>query len=434
MKIPSSQDPRIVVIGGGFAGLELARKLRNKPCQLVLLDKNNYFNFQPLLYQVATSGLEPNSIAYPLRRVFRNARNIFFRMAEVERIDPEAQNVHTSIGAITYDYLVVATGSQANYFGLDPSKLLPLKSVPQALQLRNHILVEFEKALLASDPEKIESHTNFVVVGAGPTGVELAGALGEMKNFVLPRDYPELDFSAMNIHLVEGADRVLPTMSEKASERARRYLEELGVQVHLRTLIREYDGKTIEIAGRRIPSRNLIWTAGVKAASLPGLEPALSKSGRLVVDAFNRLASFRNIFAIGDVAEMATEENPKGHPMLAPVAIQQGRHLARNLLRIQQGKALIPFRFFDKGTMATIGRNRAVADWGRLRLGGFPAWLAWMFVHLFTLVGFRNRLVVLVNWVYNYFTYDKALRLIIKRGKNLEETFVETPLEAETTN
>ncbi|MCB0569639.1 MAG: NAD(P)/FAD-dependent oxidoreductase [Phaeodactylibacter sp.] len=432
MKIPSDKRPRIVIIGGGFAGLEVAQKLRNKPFQLVLLDKNNYFNFQPLLYQVATSGLEPNSIAYPLRRVFRSARNIFFRMTEVERITPEDQTVHTSIGPISYDYLVVATGSMPNYFGLDPSKLLPLKSVPQALQLRNHILVEFEKALLANEPEEIHSHTNFVVVGGGPTGVELAGALGEMKNFVLPRDYPELDFSAMNIHLVEGADRVLPPMSQAASARALQYLKELGVEVHLKTLVKEYNGKTIDINGQAIPSRNLIWTAGVKAASLPGLEPAFGKSGRLKVDAYSRLEGFPNIFAIGDVAEMASEEHPKGHPMLAPVAIQQGRLLARNLLRLQRGQQLKPFDYFDKGTMATVGRNRAVADWGKLRLSGFFAWLAWMFVHLFSLVGFRNKLVVLVNWVYNYFTYDKALRLIIKRGKNQEEAFVETPVEAET--
>ena len=219
MKIPTSAHPRIVIIGGGFAGMELAKKLRNKPFQIVLLDKNNYFNFQPLLYQVATSGLEPNSIAFPLRRVFRNARNVFFRMTEVSHIDPENHTVQTGIGPIDYDYLVIATGSQANYFGLDPSKLLPLKSVPQALQLRNHILGEFEKALVADSPEEQKARINFVVVGGGPTGVELAGALGEMKNFVLPRDYPELDFSAMNIFLVEGMDRILPTMSETASSK-----------------------------------------------------------------------------------------------------------------------------------------------------------------------------------------------------------------------
>ena len=430
MKIPTSAHPRIVIIGGGFAGMELAKKLRNKPFQIVLLDKNNYFNFQPLLYQVATSGLEPNSIAFPLRRVFRNARNVFFRMTEVSHIDPENHTVQTGIGPIDYDYLVIATGSQANYFGLDPSKLLPLKSVPQALQLRNHILGEFEKALVADSPEEQKARINFVVVGGGPTGVELAGALGEMKNFVLPRDYPELDFSAMNIFLVEGMDRILPTMSETASSKARSYLEALGVQIHLKTLVKEYQGRAIDINGIQVPSRNLIWTAGVKAASLPGLEEALGKSGRIQVDAFNRIAAYQDIFAIGDVAEMASEDAPRGHPMLAPVAIQQGRLLGQNLLRLQQGQPLKPFEYFDKGTMATIGRNKAVADWGKLHLSGFLAWLAWMFVHLFTLVGFRNKLVVLVNWVYNYFTYDKALRLIIKRGKNQEETFEETVTES----
>ncbi len=423
MNISESEYERVIIVGGGFAGLELAKALRYKPYQVLLLDKNNHFTFQPLLYQVATSGLEPNSIAYPFRRVFHQSNNILFRMAEVGRVDPAMQVLHTNIGEVNYDYLVVATGTKPNFFGLDPSRLLPLKSVPQALQMRNRVLKEFERALVADNEFEKEAHTNFVVVGGGPTGVELAGALGEMKKFVLPKDYPQLDLSTMNIFLLEGVDRLLPAMSEKASERSKKYLEELGVKVHLNTLVEEYDGRQIEVDGETIPVRNLIWTAGVKAAPIDGLEEALQDSGQLLVDEYNRVDGFDHIFAIGDVAQMASEENPKGYPMLAPVAQQQGRQLARNLIRRWKNKEMEPFEYFDKGTMATIGRNRAVADIGKVRLGGFIAWLAWMFVHLITLVGFRNKLVVLVNWVYNYFTYDKALRLIIKRGANEEEFF-----------
>lgn len=264
MNIPDSSLPRIVVAGGGFAGLELAKALRNKPFQVVLLDKNNHFTFQPLLYQVATGGLEANSIAYPLRHIFHGAPNIVFRMAEVQSADPEVQIVETSIGSVHYDYLVVATGSRPNFFGLSPARLLPLKTVPQALQMRNHILREFEKAIVAEGRAEQDARTNFVVVGGGPTGVELAGALGEMKKFVLPKDYPNLDFSLMKVYLLQGLGRLLPAMSEKASANARKYMESLGVEVHLNTMVEEYDGQQVQAAGAAIPTRNLIWTAGVK--------------------------------------------------------------------------------------------------------------------------------------------------------------------------
>ncbi len=427
MNIPTSEYERVVIAGGGFAGLELAKALRNQPYQVVLLDKNNHFTFQPLLYQVATGGLEPNSIAYPLRRIFRGADNVSFRMAEVLEVHPEQNRIHTSIGALDYDHFVIATGTKPKFFGLDQSRLLPLKSVPQALQMRNHVLKEFEKAVITDDREAADAYTNFVVVGGGPTGVELAGALGEMKKFVLPKDYPNLDLSLMNIYLMEGLDRLLPAMSEKSSARAKKYLEELGVQVHLKTMVKEYDGKKVYLNGQQLPTRNLIWTAGVAPNPVEGLEASLRDSGRLWVDELLRVQPLPNVYAIGDVAELASEDNPKGYPMLAPVAIQQGEQLGKNLVRRAKGKEMKPFRYFDKGTMATVGRNRAVAEVGKFRLGNFPAWLAWMFVHLVTLVGFRNRLVVFVNWVYNYFTYDKALRLIIKRGSNQEEFFQEAP-------
>jgi NADH dehydrogenase len=430
MNIPHSPHERVVIAGGGFAGLELAKTLRNKNYQVVLLDKNNHFTFQPLLYQVATGGLEPNSIAYPLRRIFRKANNVSFRMAEVEAVHPKERQIDTSIGTIDYDHFVIATGTRPNFFGLDQSRLLPLKSVPQALQMRNHVLKEFEKAVITDDLEAKDAYTNFVVVGGGPTGVELAGALGEMKKFVLPKDYPNLDLDLMNIYLVEGVDRLLPAMSEQSSARAKKYLEELDVQVRLNTMIKTYDGKQVELDGKPLPTRNLVWTAGVAPNPVDGLEDALRDTGRLSVDENLRIRTYDRIYAIGDVAELASEEHPKGFPMLAPVAIQQGKHLGKNLLRRAKGKAEKPFEYFDKGTMATVGRNRAVADVGKLHLGNFPAWLAWMFVHLITLVGFRNRLVVFINWVYNYFTYDKALRLIIKRGQSKEE-FYEAPSTAD---
>ena len=425
MNIPQSPHERVVIAGGGFAGLELAKALRNKEYQVVLLDKNNHFTFQPLLYQVATGGLEPNSIAFPLRRIFRKADNVAFRMAEVEAVHPEKRQIDTSIGSLHYDHFVIATGTRPKFFGLEQSRLLPLKSVPQALQMRNHVLKEFEKAVITDDKAAKEAYTNFVVVGGGPTGVELAGALGEMKKFVLPKDYPNLDLDLMNIYLVEGLDRLLPAMSEASSKKAKQYLGELGVQVRLNTMIDEYDGEKVELDGQALPTRNLIWTAGVAPNPVEGLEDALRDTGRISVDEHLRVSSSDRVYAIGDVAEMASEENPKGYPMLAPVAIQQGKHLANNLIRRSKGKAEEPFEYFDKGTMATVGRNRAVADIRQLRLGGLLAWLAWMFVHLITLVGFRNRVVVAINWIYNYFTYDKALRLIIKRGSNKEEFFEE---------
>jgi NADH:ubiquinone reductase (H+-translocating) len=425
MNLPQSPYERVVIAGGGFAGLELAKALRGKKYQVVLLDKNNHFTFQPLLYQVATGGLEPNSIAFPLRRIFRKADNVSFRMAEVEAVHPEQRRIDTSIGSLDYDHFVIATGTRPKFFGLDQSRLLPLKSLPQALQMRNHVLKEFEEAVITDDEQAKEAYTNFVVVGGGPTGVELAGALGEMKKFVLPQDYPSLDLDLMNIYLVEGLDRLLPAMSKESSSKAKKYLGELGVQVRLNTMVNQYDGHQIELDGRSLPTRNLIWTAGVAPNPVKGLEKALRDTGRISVDEQLRVRSCDRVYAIGDVAEMGSDEHPKGHPMLAPVAVQQGKHLGKNLKRRLEGKAEKPFKYLDKGTMATIGRNRAVADIRKLRLGGLIAWLAWMFVHLITLVGFRNRIIVAINWIYNYFTYDKALRLIIKRGSNKEEFFEE---------
>ncbi|MGD1891768.1 MAG: NAD(P)/FAD-dependent oxidoreductase [Cyclobacteriaceae bacterium] len=418
-QLPDIGKPRIVIIGGGFAGIQMVKNLRLKDVQVVMLDRHNYHTFQPLLYQVATAGLEPDSIAAPLRKVFDDEKNFFFRMARVERIDPDNQKVYTSIGEITYDYLVVAVGTQTNYFGNERIQKLafPLKQVPQALNLRSHILQNFEKAVTSDSDEEIDRLTNFVIVGGGPTGVELAGALGELKKFVLPRDYPELDFKVMKVYLVEGLDRLLPTMSENAGKRSEKDLtERFETIVKLNTLVKDYNGYEVTLSnGEKIISETMIWAAGVQGVIIPGLEDATVEKGRYLVDDINRVKGYDNVFAVGDVAAMYTEDYPKGHPQVAPVAMQQGEQLGKNLSRLLKTKETKPFSYFDKGSMATIGRNRAVADLpGNIKFGGWFAWLSWMFVHLLFLVSFRQKLITLGNWVWNYFTYDRGTRLIIR--------------------
>ncbi len=414
-----SHLPRVVVIGGGFAGIELVKHLDTRRYQVLMLDRHNYHTFQPLLYQVATAGLEPDSIAQPLRKVFAKKKNFHFRMANVERVDSAARLLHTDIGAIPYDVLVVATGTKTNYFGNDKMRqgTFPMKQVPHALDLRSHILQSFEAALLQTDEAERRALLTFVIVGAGPTGVELAGALAELRKHVLPCDYPELDFSQMEIYVVEGTPKVLGAMSEKSSARAKRYLEGFGVQLRLGTVVAELDGPRVLLKdGSTLMSHNVIWTAGVTGNLPAGFEAAsINKANRLLVDAHGQIVGLPNVFALGDIAAIADEQNPNGHPQLAPVAIQQGRHLARNLNGLAEGRPLKPFTYFNKGVMATIGRNKAVIDlpngWS---LGGFIAWLGWMFIHLLYLVGFRNKAVVVTNWLYNYLTYDRGTRLIVR--------------------
>ncbi|MEM9022360.1 MAG: NAD(P)/FAD-dependent oxidoreductase [Bacteroidota bacterium] len=418
MNIPETNHPRVVIIGGGFGGLMLAKSLRGKNFQVVLIDRHNYHTFQPLLYQVATSGLEPDSIAYPIRKIFEGYPEFYFRMASAERIDAAAQTLHTNIGPVRYDHLVVATGSDTNFFGLEglQTRSMAMKSVPDALDLRSLILQNFEKALLTKDLEERESLMNFVIVGGGPTGTELAGALGELKRHVLPKDYPDLDIRRMNIHLIEAAPRVLAAMSEVASEKAARFLEKLGVQVWTDLRVTTYDGRLVNTSGgQEFRSHTVIWAAGVMGAPVEGLPAeALQRNFRVAVDAFSRVEGQENIYAIGDVAHMPTEAYPKGHPMMAQPAMQQGQHLARNLKRSLQGKPMVPFRFKDLGSMATVGRNLAVVDLPRFRFQGFFAWFVWMFIHLIQLVGFRNKLVVLLNWMWSYYKFDRGTRLIIR--------------------
>ena len=418
IKIPDSPKKRVVVIGGGFGGLKLAKGLRNKNFQVVLFDRHNYHTFQPLLYQVATATLEPDSIAGPLRRRLKNFGDFYFRMATVEAVNPKNNTIETEIGVLRYDYLVIANGSKTNYFGRDDiaANVFPLKQIPQALDLRSQLLQSFEKAVLQSDAEEKQGLMNVVIVGGGPTGVEMAGALGELKLHVFPKDYPELNFKKMNIYLIEGLPRLLSGMSEEAGENAFKYLKKFDVQVLVDKKLKAYDGKMAVLDdSMQIPTRTLVWAAGVEGNLLPGLPDDAVFRGRIKVDETNKVLGTTNVFAIGDIAHFPTKEYPKGLPMLAPVAIQQGEQLAKNLVNAEKGKAPVPFRFFDKGSMATIGRNKAVVDLpGNIRFSGFFAWWVWMFVHLISIIGFRNKWIVLSNWIWNYFTYDRSTRLIIR--------------------
>lgn len=424
--IPDTNKERVVILGGGFAGLRLARKLSQKNFQVILLDRNNFHAFQPLFYQVATSGLEPAAIAFPLRKVFQKKKQVHIRIAEVQEVDPNRQLILTNIGYLSYDHLVMALGADTNYFGNDNIRryAVPMKSLNEAIGLRNKILYNYENALNETDAERASALMNVVVVGAGPTGVELAGALAEMKRFILPKDYPELDFSKMRVQLLEAAPEVLPGYSEISSKRATRYLKKLGVDVLTNTMVQDYDGKMVYLKGADpLATHTLIWAAGVQANSLAGLpESVYGRNKRLLVNRFNQVKGYDNIFAIGDMALMETEEYPHGHPQVAQVALQQAANLFVNLVRQQRHKEWRPFSYDDKGSMATVGRNLAVADLpAKIRLGGAPAWLLWLFIHLMALVGVKNRLLVFINWAINYFTYDPSLRLLIRPQSKIEK-------------
>jgi NADH:ubiquinone reductase (H+-translocating) len=416
--IPVTDQKRIVIAGAGFGGLRLARQLSGKNFQVVLLDKNNYHSFQPLFYQVATAGIEPSAISFPLRKIFQGQKNIHVRMARIKKVNPEINEVETSIGTLRYDFLVLAIGAGNNFFGnASISKYsLPMKSVGESLGLRNTILNNFEKALNTADPEEQTALMNIVVVGGGPTGVELSGAIAEMKRYVLPKDYPELDFSRMSIYLIEGGKRLLGGMSERSSEKALHYLGKLGVKVLLNRYIKDYDGSNLLFADDDVlRSGTMIWAAGIKGNTLEGLDAKVTtRTNRLMVDRFNKVNGYGNIFAIGDLACMSGPDLPNGHPQVAQVAIQQARCLAGNLVRLEMNKKLKPFKYRDLGTLATVGRNRAVVDLSFIRFQGLAAWFFWMFIHLMAIVGVKNRLLIFINWAYYYFTYDQSLRLIIK--------------------
>lgn len=422
MNIPQSNLPRIVVIGGGFGGVALAKKLAKKQAQVVLLDRHNYHTFQPLLYQVSTGGLEPDSIAYPLRKVIQGYSDFYFRLANVLQIDAATRQVHTNIGAVRYDYLVIATGSQTNFFGNKniAEKGMAMKTIPQSLDLRSLILENFEEALLTNNLNERDALTNFVVVGGGPTGVELAGALAEIKKGILHKDYPDLDTQRVQINLVEGSDRILATMSKIASRKAELFLERLGVNVWKNIKVADYDGKRVSTdTDITFETATLIWAAGVRGVTIEGLDAThlLARDKRLKVNPYSQVEGFEDIFAIGDVAQMQSETYPLGHPMVATVAIQQGKNLGKNLARLLKNKPMKPFVYSDKGSMATIGRNKAVVDLPHFKFQGVFAWFVWMFIHLYFLVGFRSRVVVFINWLHNYIRFDREARLIIRPFK-----------------
>ena len=420
MNIPNSSEKRVVIIGGGFGGLNLAKALRNSDFQVVLLDKHNYHAFQPLFYQVATSGLEPGSIAYPFRKIFAQYENFYFRMTVVTSIDSTSQVVKTTIGDIRFDYLVVATGATSNFFGLKnvEEKAMPMKSVAEALDIRSLMLQNLEKAILSSNLQERESLMSVIIVGGGPTGVELAGAIAELKKDILPKDYPDLDIRNMNIHLIEANARLLKEMAPKSSEKAEEALKDMGVDIWLNSRVADYDGTKVTcVDGRELNGSMLIWAAGVKAVIPNGIPAESIKTGRLHVDEYNRIVGLKNVFAIGDVAAMITEANPLGHPMVAQPAMQQGKLLAENLMAWARGGEGKMFVYKNLGSMATIGRNKAVTELPKFKLYGWFAWAAWLFVHVYQLVGFRNKVVVLVNWAQNYFRHSRDLRLIIRPFK-----------------
>ncbi len=416
--IPKTEKKRIVIVGGGFGGLILAERLKKSPYQVVLIDKYNYHQFPPLLYQVSTSGLEPSAITFPYRKIFQRRKDFYFRMAEVFGINSDEKSITTSIGKISYDYLVLAAGTDSNYFGNDDLNkyTFPMKNIPESLTLRNRLLQNLENALTADNPAQKQSLLNIAIVGGGATGVEIAGAIAEMKRYILPKDYPDLNVQDVNIFLIEGSDRILRSMSLDASQKAQSFLEDMGVTVKLNTIVDDYDGKTLRLKnGSTWMTSTVIWCSGVRGVSFTGLaEEVVVRGGRVRVDQYNEIDFLSGVFAIGDICFQQELKYPNGYPQVAPVAIQQGKHLAKNFERIAQGKPMLPFSYKDKGSMATVGRNRAVVDLYGFNFGGLTAWILWMTVHLMSILGVKNKIIVLLNWIWNYFTYDQSLRLIIK--------------------
>ena len=419
LNIPETNQKRVVIIGAGFGGLQLAQNLAdNEDFQVVLIDKNNYHQFQPLFYQVATAGIEPSAISFPLRLAFHNYGNIHVRVASVTKIISETNAIQTDLGEISYDYLVIAIGADTNFFGNQniAEKALPMKSVGEALGLRNRLLENFEKALVSDNEEDRIGLLTIVVVGGGPTGVELSGTMAEMKKHVLPKDYPELNFDLMQIYIVESGAELLGPMSKNAQNKSKEYLEQLGVNVMLGCRVSDFDGQYAYFNdGSKIRTNNLVWAAGVKANAIEGINPStIVRGGRMKVNEYNQVDGYENIFALGDVALMTEEKFPNGHPQVAQPAIQQGKLLAKNLINIIRGNSLKAFIYSDLGSMATVGRNLAVVDLPFWCFQGFFAWLTWMFVHLMAIVGVKNKLLIFINWLWNYVTYDQSLRLIIR--------------------
>lgn len=419
---PDNDYPIIVVIGAGFAGINFIKSLHGKPVQIVLIDQHNFHQFQPLLYQVAISGLEPDSVVTPIRKLFKSCGNMIYRMAKVEYIDPGENRVQTDIGYVLYDYLVIATGSSTNFYGSSAieKNSIGLKNINDAINIRSWMLQNLEKAVNGCNVEEKNMLTKFVVVGGGPAGVEMAGALAEFRKYLLRNDYPEIEPDSMQIYLIQSGDRILPMMSQKASVHAMQVLQKLEVNIMLNSLVKDYDGQKIFVKmgneERIIQSNTLIWTAGVKGNLLKGIDEKAIVGGRLKVNSYNQVTGLENVFAIGDIAAMITGENPRGHPMVAQVAIQQGKSLAKNISSmIKTGSFDFGFHYLNKGSMATIGKKDAVADLKIAFLDGRLGWLLWSFVHLISITGFKNKFRVGLNWMMKYFSYEKANQLIIRK-------------------
>jgi len=422
INIPETKQERIVIVGAGFGGFTLARKLSNTNYQVVLIDRNNFHQFQPLFYQVAMAGLEPSAIVFPLRKAFQKCNNLHLRVAELERVDFDNKQIHTDLGLVNYDKLILSYGAKTNFFNNKNLEkyALSIKSIGQSLLVRNQIFEDLERALITRDYDSRQGLIDIVIVGGGPTGVELAGALAEMKTYILPKDYAELDPQEVDIYLVQSGDKLLPGMSEHSSAKALKFLKELGVEVKLNTRVTDYDGKFVTTRnGQTIRTDKVVWAAGVTCPNIEGMpESVLEKNNRLKVDQQLKVIGIDDVYAIGDIAKVIDEDYPYGHPQVAQPAIQQAKYLAKQILKPSDKT----FSYKDKGSMATIGRNKAVADIGSRALSGFFAWALWLFVHLFALVGVKNKVIVLLNWIWNYFTYDQSLRLIIRpEQKRTEE-------------
>lgn len=429
INIQRNQKKRVVIVGGGIGGLRLAEDLYGSGMQVVLIDKNNFHQFPPLIYQIASAGIDPSSISFPFRQIFRKRKDFYFRMAEARMVDTEKKILQTSIGKIDYDYLVLAAGATTNFFGNKNIEewAIPMKTVPEAMGLRNALLSNFERALTCATEEERQELLNVVIVGGGATGVEIAGALSEMKRYVIPYDYPDMDSSLMHIYLIEAGDRLLAGMSQDSSKKAYDFLKSMGVDIQFGKMVTDYrDHKVIMKDGTEIPTRTFLWVSGIRANAMPGIsEDHLGRGFRFKVDQFNRIPGLNDVFAIGDQCLQTTDPAyPNGHPQVAQVAIQQAKNLAKNIKRINEGHAddnsLTPFKYNNLGSMATIGRNKAVVEIGKFHSQGFFAWILWLVVHLRSILGVKNKMMVLLNWLWKYVSYNDSIRMITYATKPRE--------------
>lgn len=429
INIQRNQKKRVVIVGGGLGGLRLAEDLYGSGMQVVLIDKNNFHQFPPLIYQIASAGIDPSSISFPFRQIFRKRKDFYFRMAEARMVDTEKKILQTSIGKIDYDYLVLAAGATTNFFGNKNIEewAIPMKTVPEAMGLRNALLSNFERALTCATEEERQELLNVVIVGGGATGVEIAGALSEMKHYVIPYDYPDMDSSLMHIYLIEAGDRLLAGMSQDSSKKAYDFLKSMGVDIQFGKMVTDYrDHKVIMKDGTEIPTRTFLWVSGIRANAMPGIsEDHLGRGFRFKVDQFNRIPGQNDVFAIGDQCLQTTDPAyPNGHPQVAQVAIQHAKNLAKNIKRINEGHAddnsLTPFKYNNLGSMATIGRNKAVVEIGKFHSQGFFAWILWLVVHLRSILGVKNKMMVLLNWLWKYVSYNDSIRMITYATKPRE--------------